>query len=995
MVGANYAFFSVLRRGLAALIPTGATSPDPRLDVSVTLSAGGAPVTAPPLALRGPGDVVGFDASCVRRTWPTAGAVNAESNYFPLLELSDADLPWRYSPVGTDGDRLTPWLCLVALESSETEQLLAATSGRPLGAVTVASSDSLPELTQAWAWAHAQVLVAQDPAPADYDAVSTGAILTQTPSQATARLLCPRQLKPQASYQVFLVPTFERGRLAGMGEPTAGVDRLAAAWQPGQTSVELPVYYSWSFQTGDAGDFQSLVSKLKPIANIPDAVWERALAVSPPGADPPTWQVVELQSALLPLVAPPPAAGDAPAGPPVPAVLPEWQSIDEHGFTTALAACTNAAETTLDPPLYGRWLAAAKKLDPSPGATPPWFQQLNADPRARVAAGLGTVVVQTEQQQLLAGAWAQVAGIRAANERLRLSQLARELALRLYARHLTALDSQSVLQVSSPVHGRVRVGGATVAAQLAASPIVPGALAPAWRRATRPLGTLAVRQARPASSAAAAGVLARLNSGALSIVPAQAAPPTGVTGAAARLGNLAQVFAKASVQPAALAHVAPPSGFTVRTFAPAAAHAGPAEPPAEPTHFAAAPPAFAPHAGPAIHHPVPLPVGPPVFVDPPTNPVPGGNEAFIQAAAALMGQLGVSPTAGTVWVEADLNAATTAIQTTLDPIRTIQQPLVDQLIGVDSGPRRTDPLEPVMAAPVFPQPMYAPLTSIGREWLLPGLDQMDPNTIALFATNWSFVESYLVGLNHELARKLLWNGYPTDQRGTYFRRFWDIQGADDGSGGEVGPIHLWTGQLGKNEQLATDPLILLVRGELIRRYPNVVVYATDVVENDHTHVRTPGSSETAPIFFALIEPDVALFGFDLDPATARGDPGNFFVLQEHPSEPRFGLEPARGAYGARADSWGKLGWDALAADADKLAALTYIDLTDPLLPLDPTTPDEKGAVWHANGTPPSRAADIAHLTLREPYRLAVHGSLLIPDPAAQPPAPSPVPGGSA
>ena len=101
-VGANYAFFSVLRRGLAALIPTGASSLHPRLDVSVTLSAGGVPVTAPSLALRGPGDVAGFDPSCVQRIWPTAGAVNAESNYFPLLELSDADLPWRYSPGGTD-----------------------------------------------------------------------------------------------------------------------------------------------------------------------------------------------------------------------------------------------------------------------------------------------------------------------------------------------------------------------------------------------------------------------------------------------------------------------------------------------------------------------------------------------------------------------------------------------------------------------------------------------------------------------------------------------------------------------------------------------------------------------------------------------------------------------------------------------------------------------------------------------------------------------------
>jgi hypothetical protein len=976
-VGANYAFFSVLRRGVAALIPAGVTSPDPRLDVPVTLSAGGSPVTAPAIALRGAGDVLGFDVNCVRRTWPTADAVNAESNYFPLLELSDPDLPWRYSPVGTDGDRLTPWLCLIAVESSEIEQQVSATSGRPLGAVTITGASSLPDLTQAWAWAHAQVLVASDPAPADYDAASINPILTHAPAQATARLLCARQLKPQASYRVFLVPTFERGRLAGLGEPTAGVDRVAPAWQPGQASATLPVYYSWSFQTGDAGDFQSLVMKLKPIADVPEAVWEQELAISPPGADPATWQAVELQSALLPLVTP------APPAPPAPAEIPEWQTLDAHGFTTALGARTDAAGTTLDPPLYGRWLAAANKLLGDTPPAPPWFRQLNADPRARIAAGLGTTVVQTDQQQLLAGAWAQVAGIRAANERLRLSQLARELALRLYDRHLTALDSQSLLQVSSPLHGRVRVGTATVAAELTASPIVPGTLAPVWRRTTRALGTLAVRQGRAASpTTAATSVLSRLNSGDFSVVPAQATPTTGVTGAAARLGDLARVFAKASVQPTAIAHVHAPSGFTVRTFDAAALHTSAA---AGPAHAAIAEPTAAIHTGPAVHHPA-LPVSPPVIVAPPTDPVPGGTDAFVHAASTLMSQIAHPIGQGTTWIEADLNAATSAIQTTLDPLVTIQQPLVAKLAGVDAGPRRSDPLEPVMAAPVFPQPMYAPLAAVGREWLLPGLDQLNPNTIALFATNWQFVESYLVGLNHELARKLLWNGYPTDQRGTYFRRFWDIQGADDGSGGEVGPIHLWTSPLGHNEQLAADPLILLVRGDLIRRYPNVVVYATDVVETGH--VRKPGTTETAPIFFALIEPDVALFGFDLDPAAARGDPGNFFVLQEHPSEPRFGLEPAGTAYGAQAASWAKLGWDALAADADALAALTYVDLTKPL-PLDPSTPDDKGAVWHANGTPPSRAADLAHLTLREPFRLAVHASLLIPDPAA----PAPPPGG--
>jgi hypothetical protein len=230
-----------------------------------------------------------------------------------------------------------------------------------------------------------------------------------------------------------------------------------------------------------------------------------------------------------------------------------------------------------------------------------------------------------------------------------------------------------------------------------------------------------------------------------------------------------------------------------------------------------------------------------------------------------------------------------------------------------------------------------------------------------------------------MARKLLWNGYPTDQRGTYFRHFWDIRGNVDGAAQpDISPIHLWTALLGKNRPTAVDPLVLLVRGELIRRYPNVIVYAAPAV-TDATG-RQPGLTESQPIFFGRVDPDIALFGFNLDPIEARDDPGWFFVLQEHPSEPRFGLQAPEDppAFGAQPASWQALGWDHLVSNANDLAALRFVDLTTAALPHDPTTTDGTGAVWHANGSPGSRAADIAHITFRAPTRLAVHGSVLIP-----------------
>ena len=101
------------------------------------------------------------------------------------------------------------------------------------------------------------------------------------------------------------------------------------------------------------------------------------------------------------------------------------------------------------------------------------------------------------------------------------------------------------------------------------------------------------------------------------------------------------------------------------------------------------------------------------------------------------------------------------------------------------------------------------------------------------------------------------------------------------------------------------------------------------------------------------------------------------MLQEHPSEPRFGLDAAGSAWGAQPSSWDALGWDHLVADAAALVSLRYVDL-NAALPQNPPAPDPSDTVWHAGGTPGSRSADLAHITFRRPQRLAIHASMLLP-----------------
>jgi hypothetical protein len=205
-------------------------------------------------------------------------------------------------------------------------------------------------------------------------------------------------------------------------------------------------------------------------------------------------------------------------------------------------------------------------------------------------------------------------------------------------------------------------------------------------------------------------------------------------------------------------------------------------------------------------------------------------------------------------------------------------------------------VEPVMAHPRFKYPMYEPLHRYDREWMVPGLGRIArPDMATLLETNNKFIEAYLVGLNHEMARELLWREFPTDQRGTYFSSFWT------GAAELVADLHEapWRqGALRSHLDPRLDgQLVFLVRGDLIRRYPGVVAHAARQDGEDANGV--PSFNAASPVetlFHVLLPPNVLLVGFALTKARIA-TPGEkwWFTLSENPTEPRFGLDPARPA----------------------------------------------------------------------------------------------------
>jgi hypothetical protein len=1022
---ASYAFLPWLRLGLAQRITRADGEPSPdvhvRIPVAVTLNADPNLTATAPLALFGPGEVTAINPGVIARVYPTPDTFDAESNYFPLIELEQPDLPWRYTPArATSADRLRPWLCLITLREDEIATFEETGADGRLPVVTIASGESLPKLDQSWAWAHVQVSGPQTQAT---NAAALQTLLATTPERVISRLISPRRLEPNLKYRAMLVPAFERGRLAGLREDVAG-DALVPAWTPESSNLRLPVYFHWRFGTGAAGDFEFLARQLQP-RQLPPGIGVRPLDASDAGLGLPPADTgpMTLEGALVP-----PRFKRA-----------AWDGALPTAFRTKLAELLNTPAQLLaqpggtrvvGPPLYGRWHARREELSLAANPTRPWFHTLNQDPRNRVPSGLGTLVIQNLQRQLMASAWLQVDGIREANQKLRFAQFARAAAERMFARHVNVSDDATVLNMTSPLHTKVRASPMTIAARIQTSPVAPGLLVPQFHRVTRGAGPLARRQRRR-SDAPREPLLARMNRGDVKSAPPPAVPPgalTPKTGGeisgpgwlsdqdkarlaawAKWLGALAVVLLIVAVitaavvgfAVAAVALVAAVAAFVARevvrrrlaaanrvtAFTEGTLQAADIEAATPPNHFRVTERA--------------LPSG-----DAPMTPAPGAATAartdaeavllFRQASAEAMREISAPPIEPPVLQSVALSEVRNKLATELSPIKTFADSFRGRLRfppGKVRQPPGDDPIEPVMAAPEFPQPMYKPLAELSQDWLLPGLDKIPPNTTVVLESNQTLIESYMVGLNHEMARELQWNEYPTDLQGTCFRQFWESQGyvgsADPATLRDIRALNEWhNSQLGANGLRNPDPaarqLVLLVRGELLRRYPNTIVYAVNAVIGTEGHEL--GDEELHPLFRGSLQPDVTFFGFDLTADKARGNPepgaadqGWFFVFQEQPTEPRFGLDVAAAALGGAPTKWSDLSWSHLAATEAEFSAIRYIDL-DAQLPDTSQVTEAGSAAWHADaglGAHGAAAAHLAFITLQQPMRVALHGADMI------------------
>lgn len=961
-MSANHTFIPWLRRGF---MPTAGGETQPSLPVSLSVNEGAAQV---PARLAGPGDVAALSPAVIARVSPPPQATDALPDRMAAVELTEADLPWRYSPEPPQGSKMMPWLTLVVVPTGAPGITLAQGPTDALPTLTVvgdAVAEELPDLSEAWAWAHTQAVT-------DGGGLSLPGDLDAHPERFLSRLLSPRRLEPGTWYTAALVPTFEAGRRAGLGlSPMVyGDPGTTLAWLPGHTEVLLPVYLSWGFRTGVAGDFEALVRRLRPQA-LPEAVGRLRLDASAPGLaslDGLAPEPLPLEGVLRQPIAGQPGRAPGDLGGPWPA---ENGGDELPALLGATLEDTGTPEAPrLPPPAYALAATSAAHV-PDVG----WLGALNRDPRGRAVAGLGAEVVRELQEPLVEEAWDQVAEAQAAARDVAQARLGDMTRGTLAAKHLAPILQQveagaaPILKVAAAAGGAlpVSVDALTLGDLVSDTHVDPGVLSGPWRRLTRARGPVSRRAEGAAAPRAArfrrAPAMGQAGYGDTGWVAIRAISDLSRGPGAMSLPGGGGVVSKASVTPA---------GDGTSSTQRATGDGGIS---------------YIMNTEGEYPYPIPEPELPPEEPPPPpaddwpdysTIQVPDITTSGVNLSRLMTeyGEIGPTLNSGEfVQLAAAHHGQLVNIRTLSQRSIGILMPLsiaateppmarvVGDALGGIGEPAPWWQLTEGAPAVELLQPLAPALIERWPELMLPGARQVPAESVGLMETNPAFIAAFMAGASDGLSRELLWRQVPADPRGTPLRRFW---GGGDAAALQMPPMGAWP---------LSDPLglamgerpqaVILVRGEVIRHYPDASVYLVGASWVGGVRLPNP-AVRMDPVFEDRLGADVRFAGFPLPAeellgaaSPAEGGAGYFIVLEEQVSAPGFGFDPPQPGGGAPATP-NDLRWD-------------HVTGGGPFAVIAPPTPVTfpGGATWGQD------AAHVADLALQRPMRVLMHARALL------------------
>ena len=878
------------------------------------------------IALYGPGDVLGFDTQkMVVRVQPTQSDGNFLANDIPFIEFAEPDFLWRYSSDKVDADKWIPWLSMIILKPKEGDQAhefewMSNSPPELPPRIKLTADAALPDLKQSWRWAHVYCTDAAIYA----DQVPTK--VATKPGYAISRLICPRRLKRGTKYCAFIVPTYKLGWEAGLGIQKTTTNRKQLSWDDATTKagMEIPYYYKWEFRTGLTGDFEQVLRQLeaRPISGLAG----QKINIENPGYglkhQGTGVRTTEVEGALQSseqndLVI---EALDGEEGRKLADLLNS--SIDENG------------ELRVVPPIYGRWINYDQDDEVKlrwGRRHSRWLDNLNLDPRCRIAAGLGVQYIKDHQEELMASAWEQLKTIQTTNHMLNLGRFGRAVSKCLHKRITSSKDqalemagaADTAFKVLKNSNERTVADDQETLKQQLKDSEVPNTINHVkarkyygqLRRRTRQEGRRTIRPLKENSL---------------------------------RVGGVV----KDEVQTGGLVESANKQ----------------------------------------------------------ISPIKRSRQSI------------------------NLDDITHQVINKIKPANTVEKRFCDRIerlrkweerkksrnVAANNRDFENDPLRPITGYPEFHVPMYKYLLELSETYLIPGVENIPQNTVSALISNRKFIESFMIGLNHEFAAELRWREYPTDLRGSYFRKFWDttiysvdeeerktfrthpigialqesldlewekiedaINHADQAEVAEKyeEAIERWLLTRDEDKDIAKlfDPkkriwkadsrlgthsvngsmqeaneLVLVIRADVLKKFPNTVIYLAQKTFND-SFLPLKEFKPIYPIFEANLPPDVICLGFPMSEAQARR---HYIVFEERQSQQRFGLDvDYQEVDGAKEEN---LSW----AHFNGLDTEGYLD------EISPAGNDASGK-W-------DNAAYIPTVLLQKPVRLAIDLDTLLP-----------------
>jgi len=952
---AQYRLYPGLRKGLGNHItnPGDITGSSASVTAKIVINEGSGSeiiVEKPHLKLLGPGEIVGFDQRLVMRTEPQPNHTTFAPQYLSFIEFYEEDLPWRYTPLlspPTGSGSLRPWLFLIVLKDDEFKELGQKI---PFPLIQISGNMQLPVKTlrenQSQYWAHVQCT--------DQDSTKP-----PNPDRIISRIICPRHLEANNPYTGFLLPSFNTGIGAGGGNAEQHI---------------YPVYYQWRFHTSNAVDFEYLVNLLEARV-MPYEIGRRYVDFTKP-----RFGLNDLKSLTdLILEGPLIASEDAyhALDPSSTSETEEEKKLKKESVEqqvtllkknlASLAKRTSIAvnhgnDPELTIPFYGaRYVIndvdelETVQLDGEIVKNLTWLHELNWEsPGNRASAGMGTKIIRKHQDDYMARAWEQLESIVNANKTINLTEVMIQLVTRWQEQYL-----EPILKKGSLMYGQL--------------------LGPMFRSKKE------YRMIFSADSCHAHAVLS---------VAFRRQMGTGMA-----LGrNIKKNYHDGDDKIGLLDSLI--SGKIKHSF----------------------------------KHTL-------------DNTVPVFN---FEDASTLTDYLvpyycdknyksddkypiSIKPQKPCVDNSRIIEKFVTGVDFRKN-FRNLLGQMYDGIQGyMDMDKLR---LKPAMAYPHFDDPMFVNLRELGTDYLIANLDKVPNNTISILQSNQKFIESFMVGLNYELGKEMRWREYPTDERGSYFRQFWDTAGLVDYDGAkseqvvsekykDISPIHIWediySNNLGSHRERPpkdTDPpspsqpvaaagmesstgnnIVLIIRGDLIRAFPNVTVYVVkakevgvtiengkEVPDEDSVLVKwdenkikylNMDNDKVYPIFKAEVQPDVKFLGFPLTPEDVKGNGtdklGYFFVLKEIPGELRLGLDISKET-SIPSKSWDDLSWADL-KDLDNGIIGESVKFTDDFITnfYDPMSQPTKEQ-WKSD------AAQMVAIFYQKPVMMVIHASEMLPKP---------------